>query len=408
MIRSVASDPSLAFILRTVVARAERIGASAEAAQQMFDAVCSLYEEANGRINPDKNPFPRPEGWLPYEFPRAPGLRLRWGTLDDLQPIRNYFAKVQSSSTASLTALTNSLYWPLIWEWNGEILQYEYVSPGSKTELWGSAFHFSRERPAWFWRELEKPLWKKAAELGFRSLLSFVHRENAWRIELLKGQHDGRLVEDCYNVLFPLDLKVFKGWPSRRTAGPGWKWTKGSVTIRELRPSETSAFKQRLTELWADDYSQRLPLILRLLNDQCGLDQATVLVAEVNGDITYAFAYRPRKPRVANVLTLAHVEDPRVHTLIRLVCQGTQEWLRTVGYSQLTAFVPAELYNHEYFLQRYGQHAGYRPIARYIYSGKTYVEIGVDLVATAQRSDAEWAEWVERPPLPELEAIPLA
>ena len=90
--------------------------------------------------------------------------------------------------------------------------------------------------------------------------------------------------------------------------------------------------------------------------------------------------------------------------ILRLVQQGVQAWCRQAGYTRLTAFMPQAAYDHERF-RRYIQHGGFQPIARRKYQ-IPFVEIAVDLMATAGRSDADWATWTERPPLPGAAEIP--
>jgi len=177
--------------------------------------------------------------------------------------------------------------------WRGRILQYEtYHVPGTlkATVGVGLALRSGHERPSWFWRECQRPIWEMLLSAGHTMMIAHLlatDREDfiqglkdRWAVDEVGRQEGGKIILLRYDI--PASLKRCVGWPERRTAGAAWAWTRGSVLVREVLETEYPACRARIVEAWGMGHP-RAALSLRVFDDGAELDMATVIISEIGG-----------------------------------------------------------------------------------------------------------------------------
>lgn len=300
---------------------------------------------------------------LPLTYPEAPGLELRPSTPADLDLVAD--AVVTSGLQPAVCpppgpgegpcgcqppeahpwlmmarAMDNHGGWANTLTFNGQPIQYETVLLQGEQLRFVFTTHFTRERPAWFWREVTKPIYEAAAGMGVTRLVSFTRADRPDWIQSLKDNYGAVERPNPGDSLtrrleYPLDLGRFQGWPARKLVG--FDQTTGTVRVWEATAADLPAIRQLIRDQVPPG---RRALALRTAEEYWHLDRATVLLVAKDGVLRYARAIRPRRGAVGNIAHLSAVsDDPEQDVAIA----ATRAWGLQVGYSQLTTFLPTRL-----------------------------------------------------------------
>jgi hypothetical protein len=299
--------------------------------------------------------------------------------------------------------------WQLVLEFNGRPLQFElvYLDPLHPTVT--LTFHMTRERPHWFWREAERPVFEALRARGYQHLWTRTRKDRPDWINALKLNYRATEVTELEHTKvleFPLDTTLFQGWPARRSAGDAWSWTHAPtrLTVREMAPDELAGIRRDLAQSWGRKDHPALPNVRRICDEQWALDRATMLVAVRDGILVGAFSLRQRRETVVHSAVLTRFGDPAADPVARLVYRGVCEWAHQVGYQTLTGMIPDAVYNSASF-RRALQHTRAQVVTRHTRFRTPMVEVAHDLAAIAQEPVSAWERWRAEPELPRAEDI---
>lgn len=217
--------------------------------------------------------------------------------------------------------------WTLVLAWGATPLQIEQIDLTSHPPTVVLTFHVTRERPHWFWRECERPIFERLRALGHQTLQTRTRRDRPdWIAALVRnyGAVDLGPVDDARTAL-RIDLMAalgrMQGWPPRPVLSPGG-------TLRSLTPDEADPL---IRSAW-DATHPRLALTLRMAREWYMLDRAA-LVSSPDG-VVRAVRWRDREAQTVSIAWLTPLRPsaatPEVLT-----------WLRDLGARRVTAFVPA-------------------------------------------------------------------
>lgn len=229
----------------------------------------------------------------------------------------------------------------LVLEFNSSPLQLEIIQQIHDNPVIEYTVHFTRERPHWFWRECERPIFELFKKKGFEYIHSRARKDRPdWVNSLIKNYNATITAEyeKVYLMKFPLDLSIFKGWPERKTLGPEWQWRSGSYTVEE---ASITGLADIIQSSWGTH--PRGTLALRMLYEWWNLDRATLLVAKKNDVIVDIRAIRHRKDDLCatGFLTprkLLTVEDTRA------IAPGMLLWQKAAGYNRTSLFLEKAIY----------------------------------------------------------------
>ncbi len=228
-------------------------------------------------------------------------------------------------------------------EFNGRPLQHEIVvrQPQSTTGIFTLTVHHTRERPAWFWREAEQPVYRMLRRHGLRSLESRTRSDRPDWIQSLKDNYGAAEVDRdalTTHLSFPFDMSRFTGWPTRRSVAPGWSIEAARRRVWEATAEDFPAVRAALDGAWADRPDRRA-LTDRMLEEWWHLDRATLLLGAVDGELRDARLIRPRRPGVSSVSMLLPAGDDAHQDALIL---GGVRWMAAAGYQTASMFVPAD------------------------------------------------------------------
>jgi hypothetical protein len=394
-LHNVPRDERLHHIYSDALAWAMRRGlpVTDENVQPIYESFLERYREADGSINPDKQAFATPAE-LPYAFPDVPGLIVRLATLDDVPLVVGTLVRrgnysVERGQVLIEDAIKHRLCWAFLWEWNGKPLQFEALFLGTQGDVYlGYTVHLTRERPHWFWRELERPLWRWVREAGFTYVGSLLRADRSFWLPVLKENYKAEVVEDKVNEQFiPLRLParddVFQGWPARRTAGPDWSLTFGNITFREATEADFPAIADSI----ATNFKRlsRRDIVEEILDAWWHLDRAAILLGYENGALKYARAVRTRRGNDANISMLNPISRS-VGNLTATYAFG--QWLKALGYETVTSFIPEEQHitpSTQAFLA-----AGHMKLQRVLQFNQPFYEYQADVTEFAAQTLDEW------------------
>lgn len=314
------------------------------------------------------------------EFPEAPGLRLRPFTAADLDVAADvaveagiYSAECPEGSECGCRPpaahawlrlarrIDNGDAWQLCLEFEGRPLQYELVHLDGRTATVTLTYHLNRERPHWFWRETERPVFERLAALGYTHLDARTRKDRPDWIAALQRNYGAEVLgewdEHTARLRFPIDraLTRMQGWPARPSVP--------SPDLRELTPEEAEPL---IEQAWGLGH-ERLPLAKRLAREWYYLDRAAILAAE---DGIRIVRTRDPEARVASVGWLTPMRElPRATPAV-------EAWLRGAGYIRLTSFVPEAQYR---VLRPFIEGRAARPVRTRAFPGGRFVEVERDL-----------------------------
>ena len=236
--------------------------------------------------------------------------------------------------------IDNPHSWSMVWTFQGRPVQYEVVvlNAARTAGIFSLTVHATRERPRWFHRELEQPVFQALDRLGILRLESRTRSDRPDWIQSLKdnyGATDAGTAGAITRLRFPLDLTVFKGWPARTAVGHDV--TTGAVRTWEATEADLPALKALIAR---DVPATRQAIAVRMVDEWWHLDRAAILLGAKDGTLRYARALRLRKPGVAGLAHLGAMFDEPEQAQ---VTAHVRQWCRAAGYTTLSSFVPTRL-----------------------------------------------------------------
>jgi hypothetical protein len=127
----------------------------------------------------------------------------------------------------------------------------------------------------------------------------------------------------------------------RLSAGVGWEWREGAVRVWEAGADDLAALPDQLRAAWR--FLSGLDDALQIMQDWPPLDQATVLLGSLDGELRYARVYRHRRDaRASFASVLPFYDEPEQAVADR----GFRAWARLVGYEVGSIFVSREQFEH--------------------------------------------------------------
>jgi hypothetical protein len=363
--------------------------------QLVPDDAAGMYVPPAPRILPTAGLFTE------HAFTEVPGLRLLPMTSSMLDTIAPIAAESGVYSTECRDGcqppeahvwlrlaerLDRQDTWQLVLEYSGRPLQIELLEFFGDIPTIGLTVHLTRERPHWFWREAERPVFDALRDRGYTVLRSRTRNDRPDWIAALKQHYSAvEIGQTSYGTLleYPLEAPgVFQGWPVRKTAGPGWTWTDGTLTIREATAADVPALRAHVTTAWGAN--QRVAVALQVLEEWWALDHATILLGTVAGQLMDVRLARFRKTRLAGNASATPWRADPTHGLM---ARGVATWLQTVGYDTASTFLPVELEGNQ-LAQRYLALCQFQRVGT-SYGGR-FAEYRQDITAALTRPRAAW------------------
>ena len=286
-----------------------------------------------------------------HEFPIS-GLKWRAFYLNDLEMVTpriiesaiypqtcpedsncHCYPKERHPTLMLASRITNPAHWNFILEFDGEPIQFESIYHDNQRVVIDLTVHFMRERPHWFWRECEKPIFEKIIQNGFTSLESRARKDRPDWIEALKFNYQAKEIreEEKVKILqYPLDLSLFKGFPQRRILG--WSTKVDDIYMREAVEEDFPAIEIFLGQSWKEN-AQRLTLVNRMLREWYCLDQATIILAFKGNDLIQVYMVRQRKDQLSSVSFLISLLTYKAQDF-DLMSKAVREWQIQAGYKE--------------------------------------------------------------------------
>jgi len=305
---------------------------------------------------PDATPV-APAGGFSHDFKEVPGLRLRPLTVDDLELMAS--GAIASGIQAARCPDDDQLCcrppeahawlrladridredtWQLVLEFDGVPLQMELLLVDGDQALFSYTAHFTRERPHWFWREAERPVFERLKAAGVTRLTSRTRNDRPDWIQALKDNYgaveDGAWDAATVRLRFDSDaaFERMSGWPARKTAGPDWSFERAGVRVVEAPPADV-----RLVIEGTWGFHPRKRLALRMLDEWYRLDRGTVLLASTNGNPGQVRIIRHRRDVVGSIGVLTpYADEPAEEHVVA----GLNAWMLAAGYTKASGFVP--------------------------------------------------------------------
>lgn len=231
--------------------------------------------------------------------------------------------------------------WQFALTFQGRPLQYEVIvfDEARTTALFTITYHASRERPSWFWREAERPVFEAMGALGIRRLLSRTRSDRPDWIASLKANYGavevGTRRGGAVTLLeYPLEMSRFAGWPARKQAS--FDRTLGRVRVWEATAADLPALHQLIDETVP---IARKALAHRVAEEWWHLDRAALLLGARDGVLRYARAIRHRSGTRGGMAFLSGLFD---EPELELSAQLANAWAKQAGYTTLSIFAKPE------------------------------------------------------------------
>ena len=263
--------------------------------------------------------------------------------------------------------------WQLVLEHEGRPLQMELILVNGDRAMFSYTMHFTRERPHWFWREAERPIFEKLKAAGVTRIHSRTRKDRPDWIQVLKDNYgavdDGAWDDKTVRLKFDPEtaLNRMQGFPARRRVD-------GIPLLREGSEADLIAVEALLEELPA---AQREPM-RRTMREWWHLDRASLLLLhDDTGALRAARMIRHRRGTVAGfLLPTAMKTTPGYETKFT---DAVKAWARGAGYSTLTGFTPSRLMEHPRVKALYQAAGGVRIVKEHSRFREPMTEIAIDL-----------------------------
>lgn len=331
-------------------------------------------------------------GRVNHQFPDVPGLILRTATEADITPALvaaraerdspersrspDAYVRAQCERDARWQ-LEDACLHPEVWaylvEYDSRPLKFESVDYRYDEGLYlRNTQALDLERPSWFWRECAAPVWKALARAGYREWYLWLSKRFAHARPFYEQDLRGTVTQDrpqWWQFTFSTDAApAFTGWPARKTAGPGWTFSRGDVDVRELHESDLAALDTWLRARWGAH--PRKEVACRMLREWYLLDRATLIGGYQAGVLKDIRALRHRLDTTSSVSYLSPLLDAEIQPAL---VAALRAWHREVGYVRTTAFVPEAQWAHPR-IQAQMTLAGWQVVARHQFR-EPFVEI---------------------------------
>lgn len=232
--------------------------------------------------------------------------------------------------------IDNENAWQMALSFQGRPLQFEVIPIEGDLATFSLTYHMNRERPHWFWREAEKPVYEALRAAGVKRIQSRTRADRPDWIQSLKDNYGavetGEWDAKTKRLEYPLDLNVFKGWPARRQVG--FDQTTGRVRTWEATDADLPAVRQLIRN--TIPVGQRA-VALRMLDEWWHLDRASILLGARDGSLRYARATRHRKGTRGALAFLSGVFDEPTQGQM---AAHVKAWCRQAGYTTMTTMIP--------------------------------------------------------------------
>lgn len=288
----------------------------------------------------------------------APGITYRLSTMEELslwvdQHVKSGVYTEQEAFNICSSLLSNEWGWPVVTEYNGEILQLEYFqfNENDFTKVYGGfASHINKSRPHWFWTKFGKILLESFVKLGVESVDVSILSKYSTYVEFIKKTYgavviddkkDSRVVSLQYSVKEA--LKNLPVDPVRKSLGKDWAYLNRGILIREGSEADFPDINNYISKLWSD--SSRKDLVNKVFNDTWNLDNASILMIYENGILFSIQTIRQRtedRCGFAHLGNLSNIND----NIGAIIFEGKHLWEKQVGYKEETTFVEASFVTH--------------------------------------------------------------
>jgi len=368
-------------------------GRSGRVAYELLGAVRDLRRRCPDDVPGDVPDLPIPAPatlpTMPHAFAEVPGLLLRATVPDDLDSMAQagieggLYAPTCPTAECGCTPpeahawlhlarrIDNADAWAMTWTFQGQPIQHQIIRqmrPGEMT--YGYTVHLNRERPHWFWRELERPVIEGMLQAGATGIYSSTRSDRPDWIQQLRDNYGAEVHETHAKTTvlkypLPTILSRFVGWPVRKTVG--FDQTTGRVRVWEATAADLPAVR----ELARGVPVARRAIALRALEEWFHMDRATLLLGALDGVLRYARLIRPRRGTVGAV---SHVGPVFNEPEQALVTAAIRTWAQGAGYTTLTSFIPESLIDNP-LVQAQLARSGMVEIARHQRFKEPFVEV---------------------------------
>jgi hypothetical protein len=279
--------------------------------------------------------------------------------------------------------------WCLRLAFQGRTLQYSMTQLDLEHHMAENVLvlRATRERPAWFWREAERPVFAALATLGVTQVQVWIPpagpgagtvRRRAWLEAHFAASYIGQWRRGGARAwAMPVDLTRFTGWPARRTAPP---WRRGALTIAACGLDQALAL---MPALWAGYSDTRAADATRVLRERALLDGGTIALGSEHGAPKALWVTRDH---VAGGTAAWMTTLTPWAAAPRLLHKGIVEWQLALGYATSVSAWEAWMWN----LPRARALVPWREVQRSIHHGAEWVTTALTLADAAAIPDAQW------------------
>lgn len=285
-----------------------------------------------------------------FETEIKPGLNVALSTEEDVDLWEQ--SMVNSGLYTKEEAYGYAAQWlsdPYTWNvkvvWKNRILQLEnYHFGGDNTVSNGFQTRIDRTRPAWFYKQMAKPLLKALYAEGIEIVMATIRKDRQdWADYLKEAYGSEQLKTTDKGIIFRTRIKdslaLIPEWPARRTLGADWKWEQDGILVREATDVDVSAISQAIEESWGDN--PRKQLAIDNFEAQWNLDSAAILLVMENDKISEVRTFRERKDPTINLRT--NILRTSKDTKINVSSIGLSEWQKAVGYKTTSFIIETKL-----------------------------------------------------------------
>lgn len=293
----------------------------------------------------------------------SPGLIYRLSTEDEIdiwvkQMVDSKLYSEQEAFESATDMLSNVDGWPVVTEYNGEILQLEYFlfnEDGVKV-YGGFASHINKSRPHWFWNKFGKLLLESFSKLGIEKVDISVSSKYPAYVEFIKKtysaiemhrEEDSKFTPLRYNVSEA--LKNLPADPERKSLGKDWVYKNGTILIREGSEADFPDINKYISKLWKD--SSRKDLVNKVFNDTWNLDNASILMMYDDGILINVQTIRQRTESLCGVAFLCNNSNIAIEKR-DIIFEGKHLWEKQVGYKEEAFFIEDSFLTHPTLIKR--------------------------------------------------------
>jgi hypothetical protein len=234
--------------------------------------------------------------------------------------------------------IDNEDTWQMALMFNGVPLQFELVNIVGDTATFSLTYHMNRERPHWFWREAEQPVFAALKAMGVKRIQSRTRADRPDWIQALKENYGavemGEWDAQTKKLEYPLTMTTFRGWPARKLSG--FDMTTGPIRTWEAVEEDLPAVRTLADQI----PGAQGRIARRMIDEWWYLDRATILLGSRNGVLRYARALRQSRSTVAAIGTFSALFDEPGQGVM---AGHVKDWARQAGYTTIRSLFPTRL-----------------------------------------------------------------